>query len=98
MSDVPPGVPPQGSDAGSGTPAGAAPPPPVAPGPITYAAPGVPDPADVEKNKVYAVIGYLGLLFLVPMLAAKESRFAQYHANQAIVLFIVTVVGSMVLG
>ncbi len=59
-----------------------------------------PDPADVEKNKVFAVLAYLGILFLVPLLAAPQSRFARYHANQGVVLFItaiVCVVGGVVL-
>lgn len=44
--------------------------------------------SDVEQNKVLAIIGYLGILFLVPMLAAPKSKFAQYHARQGMVLFI----------
>jgi uncharacterized membrane protein len=47
-----------------------------------------PNPADVEKNKVFAVLAYLGILFIVPLLAAKESPFAMYHANQGLVLFL----------
>lgn len=50
------------------------------------------DAADIEQNKVYAVVGYLGILFLVPLLAAPNSRYARYHANQGIVLFLATVV------
>ncbi len=50
------------------------------------------DAADIEQNKVYAVVGYLGILFLVPLLAAPNSRYARYHANQGIVLFIATIV------
>ena len=38
-----------------------------------------PDPADVDTNKIFAVLAYLGILVLVPLLAAKESRFARYH-------------------
>ncbi len=48
----------------------------------------VADKADIEKNKVFGVLAYFGILFLVPLLAAKESRFAQFHANQGLVLFI----------
>ncbi|MBC8102258.1 MAG: hypothetical protein H7Z41_06700 [Cytophagales bacterium] len=51
-----------------------------------------PDPADVEKNKVMAIIAYLGILFVVPLLAAKESPFAMYHANQGLMLFLFGVV------
>jgi uncharacterized membrane protein len=48
--------------------------------------PGV-DP-DAQQNKVYAILAYIGILVLVPILAAKESRFARFHANQGLVLFI----------
>jgi len=43
---------------------------------------------DAEDNKVYAVLAYIGILVLVPLLAAKESKFAQYHANQGLILLI----------
>ena len=43
---------------------------------------------DIEDNKVFAVLAYLGVLFLVPLLAAPKSRFAQFHANQGLILFI----------
>jgi len=46
------------------------------------------DPADVEKHKVFAMLSYVGILWLVPLLAAKESPFAKYHCNQGIVLSI----------
>jgi len=52
-----------------------------------------PDAADIEQNKIYAILAYLGPLFLVPLLAAPQSKFARYHANQGIVLFLATVVG-----
>lgn len=46
------------------------------------------DADDAEKNKVFAVLSYFGILFIVPLLAAKESRFAMYHANQGLLLFL----------
>ncbi len=46
------------------------------------------DQADIQSNKVMAVLSYIGILWLVPMLGAKESKFAQFHANQGIVLFL----------
>jgi len=53
---------------------------------------------DVEKNKMMAVLAYI--LFLIPLLAAKESPFAKFHTNQGLVLFIggviVSVLGSVV--
>lgn len=47
-----------------------------------------PDPTDVEKNKVFGVLAYIGILWLVPLLAAKDSPFARYHCNQGLVLFL----------
>lgn len=46
------------------------------------------DPQDIEKNKVYALLSYLGFLFIIPLLAAKDSPYAKFHANQGFVLFI----------
>jgi len=46
------------------------------------------DAKDIEKNKAIAAIGYLCILFLVPLLAAKNSPFAQFHAKQSMVLFV----------
>ncbi|MDR3359572.1 MAG: hypothetical protein LBO20_02740 [Bifidobacteriaceae bacterium] len=44
--------------------------------------------ADAQANKVQAVLAYLGLLVLIPIFAAKDSRFARYHANQGLVLML----------
>ena len=49
------------------------------------------DPQDIEKNKGYAVLAYIGLLFLVPLLAAKDSPYARFHTNQGLVLFLLEV-------
>jgi uncharacterized membrane protein len=67
-----------------------APPPRNAPPPISAAPASAGDPtrADIDQNKVFAVLAYLGILFLVPLLAAPHSPFARYHTNQGIVLFI----------
>jgi uncharacterized membrane protein len=66
---------------------------PPAPGAGSPLADGeTPDPADVDKNKIFAVLAYLGILVLVPLLAAKESRFARYHANQGVVLILTWIV------
>ena len=47
---------------------------------------------DIEKNKIMGVLAYLGILVLVPLLSAKDSPFAQYHANQGLVLLIAGVI------
>ena len=41
---------------------------------------------DIEKNKVMAVLAYFGILVLIPIFAAKDSKFARFHANQGLVL------------
>jgi len=43
---------------------------------------------DIEENKVIAAIGYIGILCLIPLLGKKESKFAQFHGKQGLVLFI----------
>lgn len=45
-------------------------------------------PEDIRSNKGMAVLSYLGILVLIPIFAASHSRFARYHANQGLVLFI----------
>jgi len=58
----------------------------------------VADDANVGNNKLFAIIGYI--LFFVPLLAARESKFAMYHANQALTLFLcavaINIVGSII--
>ena len=46
------------------------------------------DPKDAQDNKVMGILAYLWILVLVPILAAKESPFARYHANQGLILLI----------
>ncbi len=45
---------------------------------------------DVEQNKGMAILAYF--LFFVPLLAAKESKFAMFHANQSLLL-VLTAIG-----
>ncbi len=46
------------------------------------------DPQDIENNKVMALLAYLSWLVLIPLFAAKDSKFARFHCNQGIVLAI----------
>ena len=57
-------------------------------------APAQDDIRDAQDNKVVAALAYI--IFFIPLLAAKESKFARYHANQGLVLFIATVALSIV--
>lgn len=56
------------------------------------------DPEDIEKNKIYAVLAYINFLVLIPIFFAKESKFAKFHANQGLVLFILEIIAIPVLG
>jgi uncharacterized membrane protein len=48
--------------------------------------------ADIQNNKVMAVLSYIGILVLVPIFAAKDSPFARFHANQGLILFLAEVI------
>lgn len=50
------------------------------------------DPADINGNKGMAVLAYIGILWLIPLLAAKGSKYARYHTNQGLVLWITCIV------
>jgi len=43
---------------------------------------------DVRDNKIWALLAYFGILVLIPLLAKKDSKFAQFHAKQGLVMFI----------
>lgn len=50
------------------------------------------DSDDINNNKVLALFSYLGLLFLIPLLAAPNSKYAKFHVNQGLILFVVEIV------
>ncbi len=54
------------------------------------------DKNDIINNKAMGILAYLGPLCFVPMFAAKESKFARFHANQGLTLFIACVAWSIV--
>lgn len=56
------------------------------------------DPNDVQQNKVLSLFSYLGLLFLIPLLAAPNSPFARFHVNQGVVLFLFDIVSGIAVG
>ncbi len=53
------------------------------------------DPQDIQNNKVMAILAYLGILVLVPLLGAKQSPFARFHTNQGLLLIICEIVLSI---
>ena len=56
------------------------------------------DKADIEQNKGMAVLAYFGPLVLIPILAAKNSKFARYHSNQGLALLIAAMVYGIAYG
>ena len=57
------------------------------------------DPADIEANKTMCGLAYFGITFFLPLVACpKESKFAKFHANQALILFLVCIALGVVSG
>ncbi len=50
---------------------------------------------DMEKNKAIAALAYL--IFFLPLLAAQDSSYARFHANQGLLLFILGFGGNTIL-
>ena len=54
--------------------------------------------ADIDQNKGMAILAYFGPLVLIPILAAKNSKFARYHSNQGLILLIAAVIYGIAYG
>lgn len=51
---------------------------------------------DAADHKAHAILGYFGILILVPILSAKDSPFAKFHANQSLWLIIAGIALSVI--
>jgi uncharacterized membrane protein len=51
---------------------------------------------DVEENKTMAALSYAWILFLVPLLGKRDSKFAQFHAKQGMILFAIELGASLI--
>lgn len=47
-----------------------------------------PDKKDVADNKLIAALAYISILCLVALFLKRDSKFAQWHAKQGLILFI----------
>ncbi len=56
------------------------------------------DPSDIASNKGISVLSYIGLLFLIPLFCTNNSKYARYHVNQGLVLFLTGVAYGVVQG
>ncbi|WP_017185048.1 DUF4870 domain-containing protein [Alkalibacillus haloalkaliphilus] len=45
---------------------------------------------DAHKNKGLGIVAYI--IFFIPLLVAKESKFAIYHANQGLLLLLTAII------
>ena len=52
------------------------------------------DQKDIDDNKIFGAVGYLGILFLIPLLAKKESKFAMACAKQGIIITVAQIISS----
>ncbi len=50
------------------------------------------DTADASNNKLMGILAYLGILVLIPLFLAKESKFVRFHVNQGLILLICSLV------
>ena len=51
---------------------------------------------DVDSNKLFAILAYFGILVLIPIFVAKDSKFARFHANQGLILIIGEIAASII--
>lgn len=56
------------------------------------------DPEDIAANKIYAIIACFGILFFVPLVAAPQSRYGRFYANQSLLLLITSAAISVATG
>lgn len=51
---------------------------------------------DVQDNKLVAALAYLWILSIVILLVKKDSKFAQFHAKQGLILFLASIVAGFI--
>lgn len=49
---------------------------------------------DIKQNKTMAALAYI--LFFIPLIACKDSRFGRFHSNQGLLLLILGVIGYVI--
>ncbi len=53
------------------------------------------DDEDIKQNKTMAGLAYI--LFFLPLIVCKDSRFGRFHSNQGLLLLLLSVAGYIVL-
>lgn len=52
------------------------------------------DATDIENNKTMAGLAYI--IFFLPLITCPNSAYAKFHANQSLLLLIITIAGNIV--
>ena len=53
-------------------------------------------PAESQKTNLIALLSYLGILFIIPLLVAKDDEFVKFHVKQGITLFVGEIITGVV--
>ena len=51
---------------------------------------------DIEANKIVSLFAYI--LFFIPLIVAPNSKYARFHVNQGLILFIIGIINSTLQG
>lgn len=55
--------------------------------------------SEEQKKKIICALAYLfGILFFLPLVCYPNDRFAKFHANQSLVIFLIVVAGEVIFG
>jgi len=52
---------------------------------------------DIESSRLVAALSYIWILFLIPLLLKRDSKFAQFHAKQGLVLFVIELIATLIM-
>lgn len=55
-------------------------------------------PSDIRANKLMGILAYLSWLALIPLLCARSSPYARFHARQGLTLAIFEAASALILG
>lgn len=50
-----------------------------------------------SEDRVFAALSYVSILFLVPLILRRDSRYIYFHVRQGIALFVVEILGWIVI-
>lgn len=48
------------------------------------------DPADIKKTKGLNIFSYIGMLFVLPAILCKGSKYTKFHVNQGLLVFLLS--------